>query len=118
MPPDHRNGIIQGYAVKYWSAINGTSTLITLGEYDFSYVLKSLNKATAYEIRLWAFTRVGPGSIASYSAMTKEDGKRCAPIYLLSLFIFSVRQWKCVAFVFFLRARLLSQFGQYDFVFA
>ena len=75
VPPDHRNGIIQGYALKYSSLTNGTSAVITLGEYEFSFKLKSLRKASVYEIRVWAFTRVGPGNSASQTVMTEEDGK-------------------------------------------
>ena len=54
--------------------------MITLGEYDFSFKLKSLHKASVYEIRVWAFTHVGPGTFASQTVMTEEDGKRKASL--------------------------------------
>ena len=81
VPPDHRNGIIKGYALKYSSLTNDTSAVIILGEYDFSFVLKSLHKASVYEIHVWAFTRVGPGTFASQTVMTEEDGKRNASLH-------------------------------------
>ena len=80
VPPDQRNGIIKGYALKYSPLTNGTSAVITLGEYDFSFVLKSLHKASVYEIHVWAFTRVGRGTFASKTVMTEEDGKRNASL--------------------------------------
>ena len=83
VPSMHQNGIIQGYGLKYWDVNNGTSHVVTLGEYDFSYVLKPLQKATAYEINVWAFTSVGPGSVGSVNAMTYTDGKRSDFFFLL-----------------------------------
>ena len=56
--------------------MNGTSQVITLKEYEFSYVLRPLQKATEYTVHLWAFTNAGKGTVDSYTAMTNEDGKR------------------------------------------
>ena len=69
-------GIIRGYGLKYWNAMNGTSQVITLKEYKFSYVLRPLQKSTEYTVHLWAFTNAGKGAVGSYTAMTDEDGKR------------------------------------------
>ena len=60
----------------YWNARNGTSPEIILPAYTLSYVLRPLQKATEYVVRLWAFTSAGKGTVGSRIAMTSEDGKR------------------------------------------
>lgn len=75
VPLKHQNGIIRGYRLTYWNAVNGTSSAITMKDYQRSYVLRPLRKATKYVVQLWAFTNAGDGTVGTYTALTDEDGK-------------------------------------------
>lgn len=74
VPPEHRNGVIRGYRLTYWSASNGTSSVITKRMY--SEVLTQLQKATEYRVKVWAYNNAGDGISDSYTATTGEDGKQ------------------------------------------
>lgn len=76
LPGDHVNGILLGYKVAYKKQggihENRQNTSTTL---NFT-VLSGLEKFTAFEVTVSAFTRIGDGPAANVTASTDEDGER------------------------------------------
>ena len=76
LPDDQVNGILLGYKVTYrrrkeiHARKQNTSIIL-----NFT-ILAGLDKFTAYDVNVSAFTRVGNGPEANITASTDQDGKR------------------------------------------
>ena len=80
LPDDEVNGILLGYKVTYrkhedvHARKQNRSTVLNYT------ILAGLNKFTAYDVNVSAFTLVGNGPEASATASTDEDGKKALNI--------------------------------------
>ena len=73
---NHVNGILLGYKVAYKKQVDIYASKQSTNT-TFNYtVIRGLEKFTAYEVNVFAFTRVGPGPAANVTASTDQDGKR------------------------------------------
>ena len=87
LPPEHHNGILQGYNVSVVEQETGRefyySSAISM------LIVTSLHPAYTYEWRLAAFTRIGEGpySFPPNRIQTSEDGNQSFAITTLILLI-------------------------------
>lgn len=76
LPEDQVNGILLGYKVTYskhreiHARKQNISTILNIT------ILSGLDKFTAYDVHVSAFTRIGNGPEANVTAFTDQDGKR------------------------------------------
>lgn len=75
-PSDHVNGILLGYKVTYrkHGEMHGNSHNINTTQ-NFT-ILSGLERFTAYEVNVSAFTRVGNGPGANLTVSTDQDGEK------------------------------------------
>lgn len=76
VPSGFAHGVVLGYHILYRrSNDSNTSHVIeTTHAYNFTYVLRMLNKYTEYKIQMMAFTKKGNGSVSDeISVYTAED---------------------------------------------
>ncbi|XP_038608480.1 neuronal cell adhesion molecule isoform X8 [Tachyglossus aculeatus] len=88
-PPNHPNGILTAYTLKY-QPINGTHELGPLIEVEIpanetSFILKQLNCSTRYKFYFSAQTSVGSGNQITEEAVTTMDEGKMAGILPPSL---------------------------------
>ncbi|XP_039769268.1 neuronal cell adhesion molecule isoform X34 [Ornithorhynchus anatinus] len=88
-PPNHPNGILTAYTLKY-QPINGTHELGPLIEVEIpanetSFILKQLNYSTRYKFYFSAQTSVGSGNQITEEAVTTMDEGKMAGILPPSL---------------------------------
>ena len=83
VPKEKRHGYIIGYRVLYKRKQNAKRRrrsadnfqTVTTVDGAYSILLKSLDKAAEYEVKVSAFTRVGDGPSLPISFTTSEDSK-------------------------------------------
>lgn len=83
VPKEQRHGIIRGYRVLYKRKQNAKRRRrsadnfqeVTTVDGAYSILLRSLDKAAEYEVRVLAFTSVGDGPWLNISFNTAEDSK-------------------------------------------
>ena len=74
LPQDHVNGILLGYKVRYRKhGYNHTSEKNT--STNRFITLETLEKFTAYDVEVLAFTCVGDGPKANVTIFTDQDGE-------------------------------------------
>ncbi|XP_078327626.1 neogenin-like isoform X5 [Crassostrea virginica] len=73
-PPDHRNGVITGYKIRYKKKGELRSATVTTDGNRRLYALTSLDKKTEYQVRISALTVNGSGPLTpKLKATTYED---------------------------------------------
>ncbi|ERL92476.1 hypothetical protein D910_09789 [Dendroctonus ponderosae] len=66
-PVEAQNGAILGYKIKYRKAGKGRSTIYTTPASERHYVIKDLERGSAYQIRLWAMNINGTGPASEWA---------------------------------------------------
>lgn len=101
-PPEHRNGLIEGYKVYYKQTGHFKSSEPEIKKTtNLETSLHGLTKYANYSVRVLAFTSAGEGVRSSHvHCMTDEDGSNFFPplrghnLRFLTVFQFRVRQNK------------------------
>ena len=87
LPPEYaRHGTITGFKLFYANkSSQGSPTVLTNNVTSLSRVVSALDEYTEYEFQVLAFTSKGDGPKSSVVVeRTKEDGKICKTMVLLS----------------------------------
>ncbi|XP_043943365.1 neuronal cell adhesion molecule isoform X3 [Protopterus annectens] len=93
-PPDHNNGILTGYILKY-QPLNSTHELgplveISIPDNRTSLILRNLSYSTRYKFYFYALTSVGAGSQITDEAATIMDEGHLAPPLATSPVMYTV----------------------------